>query len=130
MMITAREVALLLVGVGVFAAPAAQSQTTYPILPGTTPEGRAVWLGTCESCHAYGIAGSPDPADPEAWRDRLDKPMSVLYEHAIDGFFGPEDTQMPPRGGNPELSDEQVKSAVDYMAALASRSLKQSEEKE
>jgi cytochrome c5 len=35
-----------------------------------------------------------------------------LYEHAIKGIRA-----MPPKGGNPALSDEQVKAAVDYMAA-------------
>ena len=43
----------------------------------------------------------------------------VLYDHAINGFFGPDYTMMPERGGNPDLSDEQVRLAVDYMVALA-----------
>ena len=43
----------------------------------------------------------------------------MLYDHAINGFFGPQDTMMPERGGNPELSDEEIMTAVDYMMALA-----------
>jgi len=45
--------------------------------------------------------------------------MEVLYTHAIQGHFGPDGALMPARGGNPNLTDEQVKAAVDYMAALA-----------
>lgn len=81
--------------------------------------GRQIWLGTCESCHGYGIAGAPIPMESSEWKDRLDKPKSVLYEHAINGFFGPDDTMMPERGGNPDLSDDDVKAAVDYMTELA-----------
>jgi len=81
--------------------------------------GKTIWLENCEGCHGYGIAGAPIPMQVKDWSDRLQKPKSILYEHAINGFFGPEDTQMPARGGNPELSDEQVKSAVDYMTELA-----------
>ena len=50
---------------------------------------------------------------------------SVLYSHAIEGFFGPDDTMMPARGGNPDLTDEEVKLAVDYMLALATYYLEQ-----
>ena len=50
---------------------------------------------------------------------------AVLYAHAINGFFGPEDTMMPERGGNPELSDTQVRAAVDYMTALAAHYIRQ-----
>ena len=82
-------------------------------------EGREIWLDSCEGCHAYGIAGSPNPLKPDDWRQRLAKDQAVLYEHAIDGFFGPDDTMMPPRGGNHALSDEEVKVAVDYMTSLA-----------
>ncbi|CAA6819704.1 MAG: Cytochrome c5 [uncultured Thiotrichaceae bacterium] len=82
-------------------------------------KGREVWLENCENCHAWGTAGAPIPMEADAWKDRVIKEKTTLYDHAINGFFGPGDTMMPARGGNDVLSDEQVKSAVDYMVALA-----------
>ena len=82
-------------------------------------QGRVVWLANCEGCHGYGTAGAPVPMMPGDWRARLQKPRAVLYRHAIDGFFGPDDTMMPPRGGNEKLTDNDVRAAVDYMTALA-----------
>lgn len=82
-------------------------------------KGRSVWMDNCKNCHAYGAAGAPIPMQQEDWKGRVEKKTSVLYDHAINGFFGPDDSMMPERGGNPDLSDEQVKQAVDYMVALA-----------
>ena len=82
-------------------------------------QGRAIWLTNCEGCHGYGTAGAPIPMVADDWRTRLAKPRETLYRHAIEGFFGPDDTMMPERGGNPSLSDDEVKAAVDYMVALA-----------
>ena len=82
-------------------------------------EGRAVWMENCEACHGWGVADAPIPMEPEQWEQRLKKPQETLYAHAINGFFGPDDSMMPPKGGNPDLSDSQVKSAVDYMTSLA-----------
>ncbi|MDJ0740478.1 MAG: c-type cytochrome [Gammaproteobacteria bacterium] len=89
--------------------------------------GRVVWLANCEGCHGYGTAGAPIPSAPADWRERVRKPLDVLYRHAIDGFFGPDDTMMPPRGGNPSLSDNDVRAAVDYMTRLAHSYLQQAE---
>lgn len=91
----------------------------YVELQASLSQGRAVWLDNCEGCHGYGIAGAPIPMQPSDWAPRLEQDRAVLYEHAINGFFGPDDTMMPERGGNPDLTDEEVKAAVDYMAALA-----------
>ena len=108
------------------ATAAAGGGDPYVAFEGATlTQGRVLWLENCEGCHGYGIAGAPVPMEPAAWRPRLDQPTEVLYRHAIDGFFGPDDTYMPPRGGNPKLSDDQVRSAVDYMAALARHYLDQ-----
>jgi cytochrome c5 len=41
--------------------------------------------------------------------------MAVLVDHAINGFVGPRYTQMPSRGANPDLTDEQVSAAVAFM---------------
>jgi cytochrome c5 len=96
----------------------------------STDDGRLVWLGTCESCHAYGIAGAPNPSKPDDWAERLLKARSALYQNAISGFFGPGDTYMPPKGGNEQLTDEQVKSAVDYMLEFTIQNLQQQETKQ
>jgi len=86
---------------------------------GQLVQGREIWLANCEGCHGWGVGGAPIPMQPSEWAPRLAKGKARLYGHAIKGFFGPDDTMMPERGGNPALTDEQVKAAVDYMTALA-----------
>ncbi len=88
-------------------------------------QGRKLWLDNCKGCHAYGTAGAPVPTQATDWKQRVNKPRETLYVHAINGFFGPDDTMMPERGGNPDLSDQQVKLAVDYMVSLAAYYIKQ-----
>ena len=82
-------------------------------------EGRSIWLDTCENCHGYGTGDAPVPMRPDDWRARVVKDRSLLYQHAIEGFIGPDYSMMPARGGNETLSDEQVRAAVDYMLFLA-----------
>lgn len=81
--------------------------------------GRSIWMDTCQGCHDIGIAGAPKLGDGKAWAPRIAQGKAVLYEHAINGHFGPRGTMMPPRGGNDALSDEEVKAAVDYMVAAS-----------
>lgn len=79
--------------------------------------GRGVWAGTCQACHGLGEAGSPKVTDKAAWAPRIAKGAATLHRHALKGFIGPEGTMMPPRGGNPELTDDQIVAAVDFMVA-------------
>lgn len=102
------------------AAAAAGTEDRYPAFPDAhLAAGRVIWVENCMTCHGYGIAGAPDPNKAKAWTHRLEKPRETLYDHALNGFFGPDGTMMPPRGGNEDLSDAEVKLAVDYMAAVA-----------
>jgi cytochrome c5 len=39
-----------------------------------------------------------------------------LYKHAIEGFHGAAGV-MPPKGGNPALTEDQVKATVDWMVS-------------
>ena len=80
--------------------------------------GRRVWQGTCIGCHADGLAGAPPVGDAAAWAPRVAKGRPTLLQHALGGFFGPDHSMMPPRGGNPKLSDAEVGAALDYMLAL------------
>lgn len=94
--------------------------TDYPTFEGDNLErGRVIWLDNCETCHAYGVAGAPHFRDTKAWQKRRAKGIDVLYQHAIEGFFGPGGTMMPPKGGNDSLTQSEVTAAVDYMLRLA-----------
>lgn len=77
-------------------------------------DGKAVYNDFCTSCHAAGIAGAPKIGDKDAWAQRIAKGTDVLYKNSVNGFQG-DAGYMPAKGGNPDLTDAQVKSAVDYM---------------
>lgn len=107
----------------VLAGPArAADETVLPRFADDVGDrGRTVWIGTCRNCHGEGFADAPAVADRAAWAPRVAKGQAVLYRHAIEGAFGPQSQMMPPRGGNPKLSDEEVRLAVDYMVRLVTR---------
>jgi len=98
-----------------------EGQVTVDRLPmpddATLLKGRDVWAGTCMGCHGLGIAGSPKITDKVAWAPRIAQGKDTLYEHAINGFFGADGAMMPERGGNPDLSDDEIRAAVDFMVA-------------
>lgn len=88
---------------GVTAAPAA-----------TARSGDAVYNSICMACHNTGVAGAPKKGDVAVWAPRIAQGIDTLYEHSIKGFTG-NTGMMPAKGGNPSLSDEEVKAAVDFM---------------
>jgi cytochrome c5 len=73
-------------------------------------DGAAITQGLCFACHQAGMNGAPKFANKVAWAPRIAQGKEKLYEHAIKGLRG-----MPPRGGGANLTDDQVKAAVDYM---------------
>nr|WP_301288461.1 c-type cytochrome [Natronospira proteinivora] len=77
-------------------------------------DGQQVYNQACTTCHGQGVAGAPVTGDDGAWAARLDKGYDTLLEHSIEGFQG-DAGYMPAKGGNPNLSDEQVAAALDYM---------------
>lgn len=81
--------------------------------------GRGIWLGTCQACHGNSMADAPQVKDKAAWAPRIAKGVAQLYESALQGRTGKGGEEMPPRGGNAQLSDAEVKAAVDYMIELA-----------
>lgn len=77
--------------------------------------GYTIWREDCRNCHTIGRDGAPLIASAEAWAPRLAKGRETLYKHAIEGWLAPSMAEMPARGGNKNLSDDEVKLAVDYM---------------
>ncbi|MGS0625024.1 c-type cytochrome [Ralstonia sp. VS2407] len=75
--------------------------------------GKKVYESTCQMCHAAGVAGAPKFGDKAAWAPRIAQGKAKLYESALHGKGA-----MPPKGTYAG-SDDDVKAAVDYMAAAA-----------
>lgn len=73
-------------------------------------DGAEVYGGLCKTCHDAGVAGAPIPGS-ELWTTRLEeKGLDVMVQNAINGL-----NAMPPRGGNPSLTDAQIQAAVEFM---------------
>ena len=91
------------------AQAAAASQVAY----GGTTDGSVIFGQLCTGCHTSGAGGAPT-LDQAHWGPRVAQGKDTLYKHAIEGFTGNAGV-MPAKGGNPSLSDEQVKATVDWM---------------
>ncbi len=77
-------------------------------------DGKKIYDSACMACHGVGVAGAPKAGDKSAWSTSVAKGKTALYISAIQGVRA-----MPAKGGNPSLSDEEVKAAVDYLVSLA-----------
>lgn len=76
--------------------------------------GKEAYDSVCFACHTPGAAGAPKMGDAAAWAPRVAQGVDTLYKHAIEGYMG-NAGMMPPKGGRPDLADDSVKAAVDYM---------------
>jgi cytochrome c len=73
-------------------------------------DGEKVYQQACLMCHDAGVAGSPMTGDAAAWKDRIAQGRDKMLSNAINGIG-----VMPAKGGQSQLSDDEVASAVDYM---------------
>jgi cytochrome c5 len=76
--------------------------------------GKRVVQEVCAACHEQGANGAPRIGDKEAWKERTSLGLTALTQHALDGI-----RQMPPHGGQPELSDLEIARAITYMVNLS-----------
>ena len=83
--------------------------------PKVLMNGDQVFASLCTTCHTPGPANAPKFGDKAAWAPIIKEGQAHAVETAIKG------TQkgMPPRGGNPDLTDEEVAGAVVHMANAA-----------
>ncbi len=93
-------------------APAAAAPVAQAAAPAAAVDGEKVYKGICFSCHDVGVAGSPKLGDKAAWAARIAAGNDSMYGIAINGK-----NAMPAKGGNPALSDAEIKAAVDFMVS-------------
>lgn len=94
------------------AAPVAAAPAEQAAAPAAAVDGEKVYKGICFSCHDVGVAGSPKLGDKAAWAARIATGNEALYTSALNGKGA-----MPAKGGNPALSDAEIKAAVDFMVS-------------
>jgi cytochrome c5 len=80
--------------------------------------GEQVNAQVCKTCHEGGLAGAPKTGDKAAWTPRIAQGEKALVQHAVGGFQGKVGI-MPPKGGNADLTDDEVHRAVVYLANQA-----------
>lgn len=78
--------------------------------------GEKIYQQACKLCHDAGVAGSPMLGDKAAWAARMEQGRDKLVSNAILGIG-----VMPPKGGQSQLSNEEVTSAVDYLIQKATQ---------
>ena len=80
--------------------------------PHAALSGDQVVAQVCSACHGSGVLGAPKIGDKAAWGGRLktDGGLDGLLANAKKGKGS-----MPPRGGNPDLSDDELKGAIQQM---------------
>jgi cytochrome c5 len=105
---------VLLMGDAELAAAAAAAVAT-PTPVATVMTGPQVYNAACIVCHQPpGLSGAPPIGDVAAWAPRLAQGMDTLYRHALEGLQGTAGF-MPPKGGRVDLSDDEIRAAVDYL---------------
>jgi len=91
-----------------------------PAAPSAVKSGEEVVKAVCGVCHESGAAGAPKIGDKGAWGKLVPQGLETLTQHAVAGIRA-----MPPRGGNPDLSDFEVTRAIVYMANASGANFKE-----
>lgn len=77
---------------------------------GSVHPGKKDYDLSCSACHGNPAIGAPVLGDKETWAEVMSKGIDKVYHNGINGING-----MPPKGGNMDLSDKQMKVIIDYM---------------
>jgi cytochrome c5 len=98
-----------------FKQPAAQkpqaAAAAAPAKPGAV-DGKAVYDKVCVACHQQSVAGSPPLGDKAAWAPRIQTGIDAMVQSVTKGKGA-----MPPKAGNPALSEAEIRAAVEFMVS-------------
>ena len=87
-----------------------EMQKAAPPSDGKPRSGETVYNTICKACHEAGVAGAPKAGDKAAWAARIATGLEALLKSATNGK-----NAMPARGGAVDLTDDELKAAVEYL---------------
>lgn len=98
-------------------AAAAGTLTICGFSGGDPVRGEVVYTQTCVACHgANGRGTIPGAPNLRKKGGALTKPHAALTHHVENGYSSPSSPiSMPPKGGNPGLSVQDIKDVHAYM---------------
>ena len=98
------------------ALKAAAAAATASVAYGGTMDGSIIFGNLCTGCHTSGAGGAPKMDAAGIGARMAAQGLDMLITNAITGYTGSAGV-MPAKGGNPALTDEQVKATVEWMVA-------------
>jgi cytochrome c5 len=104
--------------------PVGEVVVADPNAPKIARSGKEIVDTVCGACHATGALNAPKIGDKAAWAKLIKEGLDTLTQEAIKGV-----RQMPPRGGNPDLSDVEIARAIAYMANQSGANFKEPADK-
>jgi cytochrome c5 len=104
--LSAESVAARIQPVGRIEFGAAPGQKSGPA------DGKSVFNSVCTACHTAGVAGAPKLGDKAAWAPRIKSGIPALMQAVVKGKGA-----MPPKAGNPALSDAEIRAAIEFMVS-------------
>jgi cytochrome c5 len=76
-------------------------------------DGKSTYDKVCSKCHRTGIDGAPKVSDKAEWAKRLAQGKAALLLSVRDGKG-----EMPPRAGKEDLSDDDLRAAIEHIESL------------
>lgn len=104
--------------------PGAQGRESVQPVGPSADRGRTVFAGTCASCHGPDAEGVPglgkDLSRSEFIAGSSDQELLELIEsgRAADDPDNTTGVAMPPSGGNPSLTEEDILDVIAYLRTL------------
>lgn len=81
--------------------------------------GEEIVKAVCTACHQAGVANAPKLGDRAQWAPRIKQGLNALVASVVKGKGA-----MPPKAGDPSLTDEEIARAVVLMANEAGAKFK------
>lgn len=90
----------------------AGEESSQQAAAGGTRSGEQVYNKFCVACHSAGVMGAPKVNNAGDWGPRLDQGMDTVLSHALNGY-----NSMPPKGTCADCSEDEIKSAIEFMTS-------------
>lgn len=85
------------------------------------PPGKVLYERNCAVCHGVdgegAMPGVKDLVANASWMSKTDTELTSIIVNGVQGADSP--VVMPPRAGNPDLTNDQIMSIVTYLRNLA-----------